>query len=176
MQSIRTTTLLILTYAVSIGDCHLVPSDVIAADPYVAVLGVAQDGGFPQIGCKKDCCQRAWGDPSSRRHVASLAIVDPVSNERWLIDCTRFSRAVASLEQICPSMTGLASTGFLDSRTHGTLHRTDASRKRGVGCKVGTAYAMPRMRRFSRRMVRGISWFRCSKLWSIRWSLGRRFN
>ncbi len=150
MQSIRTTTLLILTYAVSIGDCHLVPSNVIAADPYVAVLGVAQDGGFPQIGCKKVCCQRAWGDPSSRRHVASLAIVDPVSNERWLIDCTPdFREQLHLLEQICPSKTGLGINGIFLTHAHmghytGLMHLG----REVLGAKSVPVYAMPRMRAF----------------------------
>ncbi|SVC81073.1 uncharacterized protein METZ01_LOCUS333927, partial [marine metagenome] len=26
------------------------------------VLGTAQDGGFPQAGCKKDCCKKELGN------------------------------------------------------------------------------------------------------------------
>ena len=28
--------------------------------PYVMVLGVAQDAGYPQMNCKKECCKAAW--------------------------------------------------------------------------------------------------------------------
>ena len=56
--------------------------------PYVMVLGIAQDGGYPQAGCTRSDCIAAWKDPALRRHVASLAIVDPVSNQHWLIDAT----------------------------------------------------------------------------------------
>lgn len=56
--------------------------------PYVVVLGLAQDGGYPQAGCAGACCAPAWADPALRRHVACAAIVDPDSGERWLIDAT----------------------------------------------------------------------------------------
>ena len=56
--------------------------------PYVMVLGVAQDGGYPQAGCNKSCCQDAWGDPFKRRLVSCLAIVDPISQEQWIFDAT----------------------------------------------------------------------------------------
>jgi len=54
----------------------------------LVVLGIAQDAGFPQAGCGKACCQLAWANPSLRRHVASIGIIDHESNQRWLIDCT----------------------------------------------------------------------------------------
>ena len=56
--------------------------------PYIMVLGVAQDAGYPQVGCNKSCCQDAWEDPFKRRHVSCLAIVDPISQEQWIIDAT----------------------------------------------------------------------------------------
>ena len=37
------------------------------AGPYLVVLGVAQDGGYPQAGCRRECCARA-------RHVPVYAI------------------------------------------------------------------------------------------------------
>ncbi|MGB4737033.1 MAG: MBL fold metallo-hydrolase [Fuerstiella sp.] len=58
------------------------------SNPYTLVLGIAQDAGFPQAGCQKECCREAWGQPQLRRFATSLAIVDPVSQERWLLDCT----------------------------------------------------------------------------------------
>ena len=58
------------------------------SNPYTLVLGIAQDAGFPQAGCQKECCREAWGQPQFRRFATSLAIVDPVSQERWLLDCT----------------------------------------------------------------------------------------
>ena len=56
--------------------------------PYIVVLGIAQDAGFPQAGCNKDCCKKAWLDPQIRKNVSCIAIVDPVSNKQWLFDAT----------------------------------------------------------------------------------------
>lgn len=52
--------------------------------PYVVVLGIAQDGGRPQAGCRNSCC--AFEAPV--HHPACLAIVDPRSGTRWIIDAT----------------------------------------------------------------------------------------
>jgi pyrroloquinoline quinone biosynthesis protein B len=56
--------------------------------PFVFVLGTAQDGGLPQLGGNADEDKAARADPKLRRLVASLLIVDPGSDERFLIDAT----------------------------------------------------------------------------------------
>ncbi len=56
--------------------------------PYVLVLGTAQDGGLPQIGCGEAICREAKQTPARRRLVSSLALVDPSSEKRWLFDAT----------------------------------------------------------------------------------------
>lgn len=70
--------------------CHALPTTRTAPDdaPYVVVLGVAQDAGYPQTACRRACCAAAWRDPARRRLVSCLGIVDPVSRERWLVDAT----------------------------------------------------------------------------------------
>ena len=52
------------------------------------VLGTAQDAGLPQIGSRSAQSERARRDPSARRLVASLVIMDPRDGRRWLIDAT----------------------------------------------------------------------------------------
>jgi len=64
--------------------------------PYVLVLGTAQDGGLPQIGCEAECCAAARRDPGLARRVTSLLVVDPRgrsnggsnSGSRWLLDAS----------------------------------------------------------------------------------------
>jgi pyrroloquinoline quinone biosynthesis protein B len=56
--------------------------------PHVIVLGVAQDGGFPHLGCKKACCKIAWADTAARRNVVALAIVNPAAKKWWLMEAT----------------------------------------------------------------------------------------
>ncbi len=56
--------------------------------PYLLVLGTAQDGGLPQIACRRECCEAARADPGRRRHVTSLLLVDPRSGRRWIFDAS----------------------------------------------------------------------------------------
>ena len=58
------------------------------SSPFVMVLGIAQDAGYPQMNCKKDCCATAWDNIELQRTTSCLAIVDPTTNEQWIIDAT----------------------------------------------------------------------------------------
>lgn len=53
--------------------------------PYAMVLGTAQDGGLPQIGCYTPRCEAARAEP---RFVASLALMHPDSDRYYLVDAT----------------------------------------------------------------------------------------
>src|SRR5688572_2676991 len=64
------------------------PSAPHVLGPYVLVLGTAQDGGLPQVGCRGDNCAPARRDPARVRRVSSLLLCDPRDGRRWLFDCT----------------------------------------------------------------------------------------
>ena len=54
-------------------------------NPIVTVLGNVQDAGYPQIGCQKACCQKAWTS-GERGLVTCLSLQ---RDERlWLFDAT----------------------------------------------------------------------------------------
>jgi pyrroloquinoline quinone biosynthesis protein B len=55
---------------------------------YAVVLGIAQDGGVPHIGCREEPCVSARRRTERRRRVASLGLVDERSGRRYLIDAT----------------------------------------------------------------------------------------
>lgn len=56
--------------------------------PYLKVLGIAQDGGLPHAACNCERCERARQKPGYRRHVASLALVLPNTEQVYLFDAT----------------------------------------------------------------------------------------
>lgn len=56
--------------------------------PFIVVLGIAQDAGYPQIGCNKECCKKVHEKKSKKQMVSSVAIVDPVTKKKWIIDAT----------------------------------------------------------------------------------------
>ena len=51
-------------------------SNVMADEPakpvQLIVLGIAQDAGFPQAACQKNCCAAAWKDHSLRKNVMAF--------------------------------------------------------------------------------------------------------
>ena len=118
--------------------------------PFLLVLGVAQDGGFPQAGCRRECCAGARRDRSQRRGVACVAVVDPATSERWLFDATPdFRQQLRMLDEAAPpeSVPGLA--GILLTHAHighypGLIHLG----REAIGARAMPVYAMPRMRAF----------------------------
>ncbi len=68
------------------------------SSPFIVILGIAQDGGVPHVGTASP----AWEDPALRRYAASLAIVDPESNERWMVEATPdFKEQLHRLNVVC---------------------------------------------------------------------------
>jgi len=55
---------------------------------YIRVLGTAQDGGYPHLGCKGQCCKLAWKNINLHRLPSSIALVDKLENKFWLFDAT----------------------------------------------------------------------------------------
>jgi len=54
----------------------------------VKVLGTAQDGGIPHIGCSCPNCQKALQDPRFARLISSLAVFDFEASKIFFIDAT----------------------------------------------------------------------------------------
>ena len=72
-------------------------------EPYIYVLGVAQDAGYPQAGCYKPHCMPGWKDPSLRRGAASIGLIDPGSGKKYMFDATpHFSEQLFILDKEAP--------------------------------------------------------------------------
>lgn len=111
--------------------------------PYIHVLGIAQDGGYPQAGCVRDDCKEAFRNPRLRKHVASLAIVDPLSRQQWMIDATPdFASQLAMLER--PRLDGILLTHAHIGHYLGLVQLG----REVMGAKGVRVYAMPRMAEF----------------------------
>ncbi len=55
---------------------------------FVKVIGTAQDGGLPHIGCFCSNCQRALAEPEFSRLISSLALFDLTEYKTILVDVT----------------------------------------------------------------------------------------
>ena len=138
--------------AVLLGSINQADAQLDAAkkDPFVLVLGVAQDAGYPRAGCLKDCCKPAWKDGRKKRTPTSIAIVDPVSKQRWLLDCSwQLPDQLHRLNQSMPRKDSPGIDGIF--LTHGHIgHYTGLMHlgREVMGAKQVAVYAMPRMKSF----------------------------
>ena len=137
------TTALVLVLAVLAGT--RVPHATAAARverPYVVVLGIAQDGGLPQAGCRKSCC-------TSGRHedVSCLALVDPASRRWWLFDAT--PDFPAQLERMTREAPACSLAGVFLTHAH-IGHYTGLMYlgREVMGAKAMPVWVMPRMHEF----------------------------
>ncbi len=121
-------------------------------EPYVVVLGIAQDGGYPQAGCRRDDCVERFEGRKQREHVASLGIVDPQTGQRWIIDATPdFPQQLHDLERIAgaPRNGAPVLDGVLLTHAHIGHYLGLAHLGREVlGTRGVPVYAMPRMQQF----------------------------
>ncbi|UCH85796.1 MAG: MBL fold metallo-hydrolase [Candidatus Latescibacterota bacterium] len=118
-----------------------------AVDPYVIVLGVAQDGGVPQAGTKQ---HPGWADDSFCRHVACIAVVDPASSQRWLIDATPdFPEQLQIFDMAAPAEGKPGLDGIFLTHAH-IGHYTGLMflGHEVMGASGVPVYAMPRMLEF----------------------------
>lgn len=119
--------------------------------PFLVVLGIAQDGGYPHAGCKKECCMKYYEGKERRHYVSCLALVDPVTNQRWLFDCTPdFTFELHELDSIYP-VDGIGISGIFLTHAH-IGHYTGLMYlgREAMNTKNIPVYAMPRMREFLR--------------------------
>jgi len=115
--------------------------------PYIVVLGIAQDAGYPQAGCNKDCCNEAWDNPSKRRNVSCLSLVDPISKEQWLFDATpdiKFQLQLLENKSEINNLSGLFLTHAHIGHYTGLMHLG----REVMGCEKLPVYCMQRMQDF----------------------------
>lgn len=115
------------------------------------VLGIAQDGGFPHIGCRQPPCAAARKDPRRARRVACLGLVD--GNQRFLIDATPDlpAQLEALLAGRVPADPRRPVDGILLTHAH-IGHYTGLMYlgREALGARGVPVYATPRLLRFLR--------------------------
>lgn len=145
MTNLRT--LIALFFSIILMGCE----DILDTEssPYILILGVAQDAGYPQIGCYEEHCKRAWENPELRRSPTSFALIDPESKKKWLFEATPdIKDQLYLLEKYAPDSVYQLAGVFL---THGHMgHYTGLMQfgREAMGSQGIPVFAMPRMREF----------------------------
>jgi pyrroloquinoline quinone biosynthesis protein B len=113
------------------------------------LLGTAQDGGLPQAGCDCPHCRAARSDPTQRRWVACLGLVDRAIRQSWLLDATPdIRKQLHALNEFAPDcpLAGIALTHAHAGHYAGLFHLgREAWNTQGL-----PLYASPRMAGFLR--------------------------
>ena len=55
---------------------------------YITVLGIAQDAGYPQINCEKECCKAYYEGKEPKKLVSCLGLVDTNTQTKYIFDAT----------------------------------------------------------------------------------------
>ncbi|WP_439153233.1 MBL fold metallo-hydrolase [Winogradskyella sp.] len=116
---------------------------------YITVLGVAQDAGFPQINCDKQCCNDYYAGIQESKLVSCLGLVDRENNQKWLFDATPdIKHQIQFLKQNHLDNQSVVDGIFL---THAHIgHYTGLMElgREALGANKIPVYAMPKMKAF----------------------------
>ena len=125
----------------------------VGQDPFVVILGNAQDGGVPHIGVPSV----AWDHLAKRRTAASLGIIDPVTGERWIVEATPdFKEQLHRLHGVASASSSQVRSpgyisGILISHAHiGHYLGLSFLGKEMMNAEGIPLYAMPKMSQFLR--------------------------
>ena len=141
--------LLILLFVLIIGCTKTSNEKATSLKQYITVLGIAQDGGYPHIGCQKKCCQSIYKGLSTRKSVVSLGLIDKELNGKWIFEATPdLSTQLANLEQNHLKKDNLIDGVFLTHAHIGHYTGLMYFGREASGKKGNTVYAMPKMKNY----------------------------
>lgn len=116
---------------------------------YITILGTAQDGGFPHIGCQKACCANYYNGTYKKQKVVSLGLVDQQNKQKWIFEATPdMSTQLADLEQHHLKTTTIIDGVFLTHAHIGHYTGLMYFGREALGKQGTKVYAMPTMKTF----------------------------
>ena len=116
---------------------------------YLTVLGIAQDAGYPHIGCQKECCANFYNGNYKKQKVVSLGLVDIENKQKWLFEATPdIATQLADLEQHHLKTNTLVNGIFLTHAHIGHYAGLMYFGREALGKKGTPIFAMPKMKTF----------------------------
>ena len=116
---------------------------------YLTVLGITQDGGYPHIGCQKECCANFYNGKNSKKSVSCLGLVDLENQQKWLFDATPdMHTQLAALEQYHLKKEKIIDGVFLTHAHIGHYSGLMYFGREALGKKNIKVYTMPKMRTY----------------------------
>ena len=112
-------------------------------DPYLVILGITQDAGYPQAGCDKECCKKYWDKRIAKQKVSCLALFDPSTDQKWIFDAT--PDLTGQLQEADRLQKGNMSGIFLTHAHIGHYTGLMYLGREAVNAKEIPVFSMPRM-------------------------------
>lgn len=120
-----------------------------SSQQYITVLGVAQDAGFPQINCSKECCMAYHNGIEEKKLVSSLGLVDLEKKQKWLFDATPdISKQLYNLNKNQSHSSTVVDGVFLTHAHIGHYTGLMYFGREALGIKDLPVYTMPKMKTF----------------------------
>ena len=119
-------------------------------EKFIVVLGVAQDAGYPQGGCEKDCCKVYWDGKEEKKLVTCLALVDRTASQYWLFEATPdIAQQLKNVQSYITNAPDYSPDGIYITHAH-IGHYTGLMQlgREAMGTKNIPVYAMPRLDSF----------------------------
>jgi len=142
---------LIISVLAFLLQCSPVAAQLISPEKFIVVLGIAQDAGYPQAGCEKDCCNAYWKHKEEKKLVTGLALVDNTTRQYWLLEASPdITAQLHNLQSRLPA-SDYSPDGIFITHAH-IGHYTGLMYlgREAMGASAVPVWAMPRMDSFLR--------------------------
>ncbi|MFD2568782.1 MBL fold metallo-hydrolase [Pseudotenacibaculum haliotis] len=121
----------------------------IQSPQYITVLGTAQDGGYPHIGCQRECCTNFYEGRSQKQKVVSLGLIDKEDQKKFIFEATPdISTQLDDLERNHLQKETIIDGVFLTHAHIGHYAGLMYFGREALGKKDIPVYAMPKMIEF----------------------------
>ena len=116
---------------------------------YITILGTAQDGGFPHIGCQKEFCTLHYEGKLAKQKVVSLGLIDKDAKKKFLFEATPdLTTQLDDLERNHLKTEKIIDGVFLTHAHIGHYAGLMYFGREALGRKNITVHAMPKMKEF----------------------------
>ncbi len=132
-----------ILYILIIQGCNSSIKSAFSNESGIMITGVAQDAGYPQLDCEKDCCKSLT---TKQKMVSSAALIDSKNKQFYLLDATP---DLPLQIKMVKDQTGYSLGGILLTHAHiGHYSGLMYLGRESVNASKVKVYAMPRMKEF----------------------------
>ncbi|MCG8330270.1 MAG: MBL fold metallo-hydrolase [Chitinophagales bacterium] len=111
---------------------------------YIDILGVAQDAGYPQANCARECCRTLQEKGQKGAKVSCIGIVDETNQQSWMLDATPDFPQQLELLKKHGELSGIFLTHAHIGHYTGLMYLG----REAMGANEVPVYVMPQMKQF----------------------------